>query len=105
MGLFVTGGNGEIIETGCSYLTLMTIFCVLPTMTNAVYGFFRGMGKMTVTLLGTFTQSSLRVIFVYILTPYLGLKGVAFACAVDWCCMLIFEVPYYIYFKKKNTIK
>ena len=55
------------------------------------------------TLLGTFIQTSLRVIFVYILVPKMGLKGVAFACAIGWTMMLAVEIPYYFHSLKADS--
>ena len=100
MGLFVTAGNEGIVALGSSYLGLMALFYVFPAFTNGIQGFFRGMGNMTVTLLGTFVQTSLRVVFVYLLTPGIGLLGVAYACAIGWSVMLLVEVPYYFWFMK-----
>lgn len=100
--LFVGKEAKEIIELGASYLSLMAIFYVFPAFTNGIQGFFRGMGNMKITLLGTLIQTSLRVIFVYLLTPLVGMKGIAFACAVGWSVMLLVEVPYYFWFMKKK---
>lgn len=100
MGLFVTAGNEGIVALGSSYLGLMALFYVFPAFTNGIQGFFRGMGNMSVTLLGTFVQTSLRVVFVYLLTPGIGLMGVAYACAIGWSVMLLVEVPYYFWFMK-----
>lgn len=100
MGLFVTAGNEGIVTLGSHYLGLMALFYVFPAFTNGIQGFFRGMGNMSVTLLGTFVQTSLRVVFVYLLTPRIGLSGVAYACAVGWSVMLLVEVPYYFWFMK-----
>lgn len=100
MGLFVTAGNEGIVTLGSRYLGLMALFYVFPAFTNGIQGFFRGMGNMSVTLLGTFVQTSLRVVFVYLLTPRIGLSGVAYACAVGWSVMLLVEVPYYFWFMK-----
>lgn len=100
MGLFVTAGNEGIVALGNSYLGLMALFYVFPAFTNGIQGFFRGMGNMSVTLLGTFVQTSLRVVFVYLLTPGIGLLGVAYACAIGWSVMLLVEVPYYFWFMK-----
>jgi len=100
MGLFVTAGNEGIVALGSSYLGLMALFYVCPAFTNGIQGFFRGMGNMSVTLLGTFVQTSLRVVFVYLLTPGIGLLGVAYACAIGWSVMLLVEVPYYFWFMK-----
>ena len=102
MGLFVTAGNEGIVALGGSYLGLMALFYVFPAFTNGIQGFFRGMGNMSVTLLGTFVQTSLRVLFVYILTPRIGITGVAYACAVGWSVMLLVEVPYYVWFVRNK---
>jgi len=100
MGLFVTAGNEGIVALGSSYLGMMALFYVFPAFTNGIQGFFRGMGNMSVTLLGTFVQTSLRVLFVYLLTPGIGLIGVAYACAIGWSVMLLVEIPYYFWFMK-----
>lgn len=105
MQLFVTEGNEEVIALGCSYLSLMAVFYIFPGFTNGFQGFFRGMGNMKVTLLGTFIQTSLRVIFVYVLVPRIGLNGVAIACAAGWSAMLLFEVPYSVYFVRRRERK
>lgn len=103
MQLFVTAGNEEVVALGCSYLSLMAVFYIFPGFTNGFQGFFRGMGNMSITLLGTFIQTSLRVIFVYLLVPRIGINGVAAACAVGWSAMLLVEVPYCIHFMKSET--
>lgn len=102
MQLFVTEGNESVIALGCGYLSLMAVFYIFPGFTNGFQGFFRGMGRMQVTLLGTLIQTSLRVICVYLLVPRIGLNGVAVACAAGWSAMLLFEVPYSVYIMHKN---
>jgi putative MATE family efflux protein len=102
MGLFVTQGNREIIELGSNYLGLMALFYLFPSFTNGIQGFFRGMGNMSITLLGTTIQTGLRVIFVYLLTPKLGIQGAAYACAIGWSVMLLVEVPYYFWYMKRQ---
>lgn len=104
VGLFVTEGDGMIVELGAGYLGLMACFYLLPAFTNGIQGFFRGMGNMKITLLGTVIQTSLRVIFVYLLTPSMGINGVAYACAVGWSVMLLVEVPYYLWYIRKKGI-
>lgn len=102
MALFVTGESGEtMIEMGSQYLITMAFFYLFPAFTNGIQGFFRGMGNMKVTLLCTFIQTSIRVIFTFLLVPHMGIYGVCFACAIGWSAMLLFEVPYYFYYKKK----
>lgn len=96
MALFVTKGNTRIIELGTGYLSLMSVFYIFPAFTNGFQGFFRGMGNMKITLAGTIIQTSLRVIFVYILTPVIGINGIAFACAIGWFVMLSAEYFWFV---------
>lgn len=53
------------------------------------------MGEMKTTLIATAIQISVRTMIVYILVPVIGLRGAAIACAVGWCCMLVFTAVRY----------
>ncbi len=102
MRLFVTDDVGvNIIELGTQYLGLMAFFYLLPAFTNGVQGFFRGMGNMNITLIATFIQTSLRVVFTYLLSPSMGINGIAYSCVVGWVAMLIFAAPYYLKYRNK----
>lgn len=96
VGMFVTGeGSEEVTVLGSLYLSWMAAFYLFPAMTNGFQGFFRGMGKMYTTMLGTFLQASVRTVCTYLLVPRVGIVGIAFSCAIGWSVMLLFEVPYY----------
>lgn len=102
MSLFVTGeGSAEIIGTGCEYLSLMAFFYILPGLTNCIQGFFRGMGKVKITLISTAIQTTGRVVFTFILVPKMGITGIALSCALGWSCMILFEYSYYLLSRKK----
>ncbi|WP_294759567.1 MATE family efflux transporter [uncultured Gemmiger sp.] len=103
--LFVAGqGADDVVRQGAGYLGYMAVLYALPALTNGFQGFYRGMGKMTTTLLGTCTQAGLRALFAALLAPRVGLSGIAAACAVGWTAMLLFEVPYYFYTCRKQGI-
>jgi len=102
MNLFSAGEDSNMLELGVSYLGLMAFFYLLPAFTNGIQGFFRGMGNMKITLISTIIQISVRVVFVYILVPSVGITGVAFASMVGWICMLAAEIPYYFSYMKKQ---
>lgn len=104
MRLFVSEGDVGLVELGVEYLSLMAFFYLMPAFTNGIQGFFRGMGNMSITLISTLIQISFRVLFVYLLVPRIGMKGVAFACLIGWSFMLLAEVPYYFWFKKRNEL-
>lgn len=97
MTLFAGQENPSIVTLGSNYLKFMAFFLLLPGFTNGMQGYYRGRKCMKMTLLGTLIQTSLRVAFVYWLTPSMGLNGVAFACAIGWIAMLLVEIPYYFY--------
>ncbi len=104
MRLFVSEGDNGLVELGVEYLSLMAFFYLMPAFTNGIQGFFRGMGNMSITLISTLIQISFRVLFVYILVPRIGMKGVAFACLIGWSFMLLAEVPYYFWFKRRHEL-
>lgn len=94
--LFVSGdGSEQVIRLGAQYLGAMAVFYILPAFTNGFQGYYRGMGRMGITLAGTLIQTSLRVVFTLLLAPRVGIFGIAFACAGGWVVMLLFEIPLY----------
>ncbi len=94
--LFVKGENAQsVIACGTEYLSLMSFFYIFPALTNGFQGFYRGMGKMYTTMLGTFIQTAIRTAFTFVLAPVYGIIGIALSCAIGWSVMLLFEIPYY----------
>ena len=105
VGLFVTGeGTREVIALGSQYLGYMAVFYLWPALTNGFQGFFRGMGKVYTTMLGTLIQASIRTLCTCLLAPRMGISGVALACAIGWSAMLLFEIPYYFYTCRKRGL-
>ena len=97
VGLFITGEDAAaVVEQGSRYLAVMAVFYLYPAFTNGFQGWYRGIGRMKMTLLGTFIQTSLRVAASWMLAPRFGILGVAVACAVGWSMMLLVEVPCYL---------
>lgn len=107
MHLFISPGDQaeRMIALGYEYLSLMAVFYILPAFTNGFQGFFRGMGDMRITLIGTLTQASLRVLFVYLLLPHMGMKGIAYAATIGWVFMIALQIPYCISLIKKHHLK
>lgn len=103
--MFVTGeGAAEVTRLGSEYLGYMAVFYLWPALTNGMQGFFRGMGKMYTTMLGTFLQASIRTVCTCLLAPHWGITAVAFSCAIGWTAMLLFEVPYYFITCQKQSL-
>ena len=77
----------------------MAFLYLLPSLTNGVQGYFRGIGDLKVTLASTFMNMLARVacaaLLVYglHLTESLHIYIFAIANFVGWIFMLLFEVP------------
>jgi len=93
---FIGGEAENVIQSSVYYLHTMAFLYFLPALTNVLQGYFRGMGKLKVTLNSTFFQIVGRVIAAYLLAPHLGLSGVAFACLAGWIVMLVYEAPLFL---------
>lgn len=102
MSLFVPQSGSEAVRLGVLYLHSMAFYYIMPGWTNAVQGYFRGMGMMNVTFISTFLQITARVIFSHILAPTHGIAGIASACLIGWCLMLAYEIPMYLFDRRKR---
>ena len=85
--------DGDIVENGVRYFNLIGFCYWLPCLTNGLQGYFRGVGRMTVTLLATITQISVRVLATLLLVTSMGIPGVGLACVLGWSAMLGWEAP------------
>lgn len=95
MRLFAAQDSERMVQMGVDYLSWMAFFYLLPGLTNGIQGYFRGMGEMKTTLVATAIQISVRTVVVYLLVPTMGLTAAAWACAIGWCCMLVYAFVRY----------
>ncbi|MGM9946459.1 MATE family efflux transporter [Floccifex sp.] len=94
--------NESIIYQGISYFSVMFIAYALSNLANGNQGYFRGIGKMKITLLGTITQISIRTIASFIWIEKYCLKGVGFACMTGWIVQFIWQWLYHYKYIKKS---
>jgi len=93
VGAFVREKDPQFIGPGVDYLRIMAFLYLLPGLTNLIQGYFRGVGRLKVTLGATFAQMVGRVTAAYALAQFMGMKGFALACLAGWICMLTYELP------------
>ncbi|MDO4484759.1 MAG: MATE family efflux transporter [Clostridia bacterium] len=82
-----------IRETGAGYFSLSAFFYWMPGFCNAHQGYFRGIKKMQLVLMGSITQIAVRAVMTAVLVPKMGLPGAALACMIGWGAMLAWEAP------------
>ena len=102
MTLFVK--DEEVIGHGVIYLHLIAVMYILPAVTNAIQGFFRGIGDLKVTLMSSFTNMAVRVIAAapMILLWNFGIEALPYSYLAGWVAMLLVETPLMIRIYRKK---
>lgn len=100
MKIFIESSETEAIFLGRTYLKTIAFFYILTALCNTLQGFFRGFGRMDVTLIATFIQIPIRVVLSYMLTEYMGISGVAVGMGIGWIFMASYEG--YLYMRYRN---
>lgn len=93
MSLFVK--DEEVIGHGVVYLHLIAVMYILPAVTNALQGFFRGIGDLKVALMSSFTNMTVRVIAAapMVLLWNFGIEALPYSYLAGWIAMLLVETP------------
>ncbi len=89
------GFTSVSLQEGVGYLRAMSVFYILSFIGNAFVGYFRGIGRFNIPLVGTTIQITLRVIFSYTLASRFGLNAVAIATCIGWGAIVAFQIRVY----------
>ena len=90
--VLMLGESGlDALEEGMGYLQWVSVFYVLCFIGSAYVGFYRGSGRVSVPVIGSTMQITIRVILSYAMAGTLGLTGVAVATGVGWLAIVIFQ--------------
>ena len=92
VGLF--SDNGEVIAAGARYTGTMAYLYLFAYMGEVIQGFFRGLGRLRLTMLASLLQVVLRVVLSYFLIPVLGMYGICVAVASGWVLLVLIEGSY-----------
>ena len=95
MQLFVGDESEEVITLGISYLQLIALMYFMPSATNVIQGFFRGLGDLKVTLISTILNMSARFFSAWVMIHIMGggFECLAWANFAGWIAMLAFQIP------------
>ncbi|MGM9605799.1 MAG: MATE family efflux transporter [Faecousia sp.] len=102
--LLLPDGAEEIVAAGVSYIGLKAFFFLMPGITNAIQGHFRGLGMMKMVLFGTVLQTTVRTVCVFFWVPRFGINGEAWACFTGWACMVAVQYSLYFYWRKTGRL-
>lgn len=102
MMLFVK--DEEVIGHGVIYLQLISLMYILPGITNALQGFFRGIGDLKVTLISSFTNMGVRVLAAapMVFLWGFGIEALPYSYLAGWIGMSLVEAPLLIKIYRKK---
>lgn len=99
--IYVSENNLAMLQIGSDYIKIMSFFYVVCAVIAAFQGFFRGIGKIKVTMFATFSQIIIRVALSILLVPMFGVVGVCTAVIVGWLVMFFYDMWQYRIFLKE----
>ena len=92
--------SGPAFDSAASYLKLIAIFYILNFTGNTFAGYFDGVGKVSITLLGTCTHITLRAVLAWVFIKDFGLDAVALLTGLGW--ILVNGIWAFFYWKSRR---
>ena len=99
--------DAEVIREGEKYLRLIALMYVLPSCTNAIQGYFRGIGDLRITLVSSIMNMGVRFAACFLMVFYfhMGIEAVPWACMAGWVSMLAYELPFlFVSLRKRRSV-
>ena len=93
----------EVVASGAQYIGTMSVFYVFAFVDEMIQGFFRGIGRLRLTMVASFGQVLLRVILSAALIPTFGITGICLAVIAGWILLALIEGGYSISVSKSLT--
>lgn len=88
--LLMGNPSANVLKNADEYMLVISIFYFLCFTGSTFVGFFRGVGRVEVPVIGTFIQMSIRVVLSYLLIGRIGLKAVALATGFGWLAIVVY---------------
>lgn len=82
--LLLPTGEGLELSYSVDYLRTISLFYILCFTGNSFAGYFQGIGRLNIPVLGATSHITMRVILSWVLARHLGLRAVAVATGIGW---------------------
>ena len=92
IGLF--SDNAGVVAAGAQYTGTMAYLYVFAYLGEVIQGFFRGLGRLRLTMIASLLQVVLRVVLSFLLIPVWGIYGICTAVASGWVLLVCIEGAY-----------
>lgn len=100
--IFINAENSEIIHIGMNYLYIEGSFYILIGYLFLLYGLYRGLGKVGMSIILTIVSLGLRVVLSYAFSHILGLSFIWWSIVIGWFVADIIGFGYYFLKKTKE---
>ena len=96
----------EVVELGMRFLKLVSLFYLMPALTNGIQGGFRGLGDLKITLNSSMLNMAGRVAAaaLFVLVLKMDIEALPYSYAVGWILMMIYEIPVMVKYLKNDKI-
>ena len=96
----------EVVELGMRFLKLVSLFYLMPALTNGIQGGFRGLGDLKITLNSSMLNMAGRVAAaaLFVLVLKMDIEALPYSYAVGWILMMIYEIPVMVKYLKNGNI-
>ena len=106
LSLFMEGEkSAQAIRAGAEFLKVVSLFYCFIGIKLVGDGILRGMGRMKLFMVATFTDLVLRVVLAYILSPFMGYIGIWISWPIGWTVATILSIVFYFIIMKKTVIR
>ena len=85
----------DALEGGMAYLRLIALVYMMCFIGSAYVGLYRGIGWVSVPVIGSSLQITIRVILAYALADSWGVAGVALATGIGWSAIITYQTVLY----------
>lgn len=89
--LLMGNPSEEVLQNADAYMMVISLVYVFCFTGSTFVGYFRGIGRVEVPVIGSILQISIRVILSYAWIQTLGLKAVALATGIGWMAIVAYQ--------------
>ena len=91
---------------GVRFLKLVSLFYLMPSLTNGIQGGFRGLGDLKITLNSSTLNMAGRVAAaaVFVLLMKMDIEALPYSYVVGWILMLVYEAPMMVKYLRKGEL-
>ena len=96
-----------VVHLEVRFLKLVSLFYLMPSLTNGIQGGFRGLGDLKITLNSSTLNMAGRVAAaaVFVLLMKMDIEALPYSNVVGWILMLVYEAPMMVKYLRKGELQ